>query len=103
MYGSNDGGKSFRPIRVPHGDNHGLWIDPSDPNRMIESNDGGANVSTKGGASWTNQANQPTAQFYHGATDNCFPYYFYGPQQDNTFVAISNPGPGGVYITNWVS
>ena len=56
MYRSNDGGKTFRPIRVPHGDNHGLWIDPNDPNRMIESNDGGANVSTNGGASWTNQA-----------------------------------------------
>ena len=56
MYRSNDGGRTFRPIRVPHGDNHGLWIDPNDPNRMIESNDGGANVSTNGGASWTNQA-----------------------------------------------
>ena len=56
MYRSNDGGRTFRPIRVPHGDNHGLWIDPNDPNRMIESNDGGANVSTNGGASWTGQA-----------------------------------------------
>ena len=74
MYRSNDGGKSFKPIRVPHGDNHGLWIDPNDPNRMIESNDGGANVSTNGGASWTNQADQPTAQFYHVVTDNRFPY-----------------------------
>ncbi|MFI5105121.1 MAG: WD40/YVTN/BNR-like repeat-containing protein, partial [Terriglobales bacterium] len=75
MYHSNDGGKSFRAIRVPHGDNHGLWIDPGDPNRMIESNDGGANVSTNGGASWTTQANQPTAQFYHAITDNRFPYW----------------------------
>ena len=54
MYHSNDAGKTFRPIRVPHGDNHGMWIDPNNPNRMIESNDGGANVSTNGGGSWTN-------------------------------------------------
>src|SRR5215469_4493814 len=87
MYHSNDGGRSFRAIRVPHGDNHGLWIDPSDPKRMIESNDGGANVSTNAGASWTGQANQPTAQIYHVTTDNRFPYWVYGAQQDNSSVA----------------
>lgn len=101
MYRSNDGGKTFRPIRVPHGDNHGLWIDPSDPNRMIESNDGGANVSTNGGASWTGQANQPTAQFYHIATDNRFPYYLYGSQQDNSSVGIASAAPGGIDRTSW--
>ena len=101
MYRSNDGGKSFRPIRVPHGDNHGLWIDPNDPERMIESNDGGANVSTNGGASWTTQANQPTAQFYHAATDNRFPYWVYGAQQDNTSVGIANAAPGGIDRTDW--
>jgi photosystem II stability/assembly factor-like uncharacterized protein len=103
MYRSNDGGRTFRPIRVPHGDNHGLWIDPNDPNRMIESNDGGANVSTNGGASWTNQANQPTAQFYHVITDNRFPYYIYGAQQDNTTVAIASAAPGGIDRTSWRS
>ncbi|MGC2695732.1 MAG: glycosyl hydrolase [Candidatus Angelobacter sp.] len=101
MYRSNDGGRSFRPIRVPHGDNHGLWIDPGDPNRMIESNDGGANVSTNGGASWTGQANQPTAQFYHVTTDNRFPYYLYGSQQDNSSVAIASAAPGGIDRTSW--
>ena len=101
MYRSNDGGRTFRPIRVPHGDNHGLWIDPNDPNRMIESNDGGANVSTNGGASWTNQANQPTAQFYHVVTDTRFPYYVYGSQQDNSSVAISSAAPGGIDRTSW--
>ena len=101
MYRSNDGGRTFRPIRVPHGDNHGLWIDPNDPNRMIESNDGGANVSTNGGASWTNQANQPTAQFYHIVTDNRFPYYLYGSQQDNSSVAIASAAPGGIDRTSW--
>ena len=101
MYRSNDGGRTFRPIRVPHGDNHGLWIDPSDPNRMIESNDGGANVSTNGGASWTNQANQPTAQFYHVVTDNRFPYWVYGAQQDNSTVGIASAAQGGIDRTDW--
>jgi photosystem II stability/assembly factor-like uncharacterized protein len=101
MYRSNDGGRSFRPIRVPHGDNHGLWIDPNDPNRMIESNDGGANVSTNGGASWTGQASQPTAQFYHVTTDTRFPYYIYGSQQDNSSVAIASAAPGGIDRTDW--
>ena len=103
MYHSNDAGKTFRPIRVPHGDNHGLWIDPGDPNRMIESNDGGANVSTNGGASWTNQAGQPTAQFYHVVADNRFPYYLYGSQQDNSSVAIASAAPGGIDRTSWYS
>ena len=101
MYRSNDGGKSFRPIRVPHGDNHGLWIDPADPNRMIESNDGGANVSTNGGATWTTQGNQPTAQFYHAITDNRFPYWVYGAQQDNSSVAIASAAPGGIDRPSW--
>jgi photosystem II stability/assembly factor-like uncharacterized protein len=101
MYHSNDGGKSFRAIRVPHGDNHGLWIDPGDPNRMIESNDGGANVSTNGGASWTTQANQPTAQFYHAVTDNRFPYWVYGAQQDNSSVGIASAARGGIGRPSW--
>lgn len=95
MYRSNDGGKTFRQIRVPHGDNHGLWIDPNNPDRMIESNDGGANVSTNGGASWTTQGNQPTAEFYHVVTDNRFPYYLYGAQQDNSTVAIASASDHG--------
>jgi photosystem II stability/assembly factor-like uncharacterized protein len=101
MYHSNDGGKTFRPIRVPHGDNHSLWIDPGDPNRMIESNDGGANVSTNGGASWTTQANQPTAQFYHAITDNRFPYWVYGAQQDNSSVGIASAARGGIGRPSW--
>ena len=95
MYHSNDGGKTFRQIRVPHGDNHGLWIDPGNPDRMIEANDGGANVSNNGGASWTAQTNQPTAQFYHVITDNRFPYWVYGAQQDNSTVGIASAGEQG--------
>src|SRR6201986_1299449 len=53
FYRSNDGGRTFTPIGTPHGDNHALWIAPDDPNRMIESNDGGANVSFHGGRPWT--------------------------------------------------
>src|SRR5215471_3373402 len=95
MYRSSDAGRTFRQIRVPHGDNHGMWIDPTNPDRMIESNDGGANVSTNGGASWTTQGNQATAQFYHVITDNRFPYWVYGAQQDNSTVGIASASERG--------
>jgi photosystem II stability/assembly factor-like uncharacterized protein len=87
FYRSNDGGRTFSNIAVPHGDNHDLWIAPNDPNRMIESNDGGANVSFNGGRTWTEQ-DQPTAQFYRVAVDNDFPYNVYGAQQDNSTIKI---------------
>ncbi|NIO06746.1 MAG: glycosyl hydrolase, partial [Deltaproteobacteria bacterium] len=90
LYRSVDRGRTFSSIRVPHGDNHDLWIDPGNPNRMINSNDGGANVSYNGGISWTDQDNQPTAQFYHVITDNHFPYRVYGAQQDNSTVRIAS-------------
>jgi photosystem II stability/assembly factor-like uncharacterized protein len=89
FYKSNDGGRTFNGIGVPHGDNHDLWIAPDDPNRMIESNDGGANVSFNGGRSWSEQ-DQPTAQFYRVALDNDFPYHIYGAQQDNSTVRIAS-------------
>src|SRR6266498_172885 len=85
---STDGGKTFSEIATPHGDNHDLWIDPRNPQRMIQGNDGGANVSFNGGATWSTIYNQPTAQFYHIATDNRSPYYVYGTQQDNTSIAV---------------
>src|SRR5437773_11789487 len=75
---SGDGGRTFSRIRVPHGDCHVRWIDPRDPRRMIEGNDGGATVSFDGGATWSTVYNQPTAQFYHVATDDQFPYRIYG-------------------------
>jgi photosystem II stability/assembly factor-like uncharacterized protein len=95
IYRSNDGGKTFSALRVPHGDNHGLWIDPTNPKRLINGNDGGATISTDGGQSWTSVYNQPTAQFYHVTTDNRFPYYIYGAQQDNSTVGIASASPGG--------
>jgi photosystem II stability/assembly factor-like uncharacterized protein len=85
---SKDGGKTFSEIDTPHGDNHDLWIAPDDPKRMIEANDGGANVSTDGGATWTRQDNQPTAQMYRVSTDDDFPYRLLGGQQDNSALRI---------------
>jgi photosystem II stability/assembly factor-like uncharacterized protein len=85
---SIDGGHSFEFIRAPHGDNHGLWIDPKNPKSLIVANDGGASVSHDAGKSWTPQNNQPTAQFYHVSADNAVPYRVYGAQQDNSTVAI---------------
>jgi photosystem II stability/assembly factor-like uncharacterized protein len=80
---SVDGGKTFEAIPTPHGDNHGLWIDPRNSNRIIEGNDGGAIVTHDGGRSWSSVLNQPTAQFYHVTTDDKTPYHVYGSQQDN--------------------
>jgi len=91
---SVDGGKSWSHIRVPHGDNHDLWIAPEDNRRMINGNDGGANVSFDGGASWSRQDNQPTAQLYHVTTDTRFPYRVYGAMQDNGTISVSSRGSG---------
>jgi photosystem II stability/assembly factor-like uncharacterized protein len=87
---SIDGGRTFSTIRVPHGDNHGLWIDPDDAGHMINGNDGGAAVSFNAGRTWSRQDNQPTAQFYHVTTDNHFPYRVLGAQQDNSTACISS-------------
>ena len=93
---SNDGGKTFTLLPAPHGDHHGLWIDPTNPQRIMNSNDGGVTISIDGGKTWTEQNNQPTAQFYHVAIDNHFPYRVYGAQQDNTTVAIASQSDDGV-------
>lgn len=95
FYRSRDGGVSFQTIPTDHGDNHDLWIAANDPNRMIESNDGGANISLDGGKSWSTEDNQPTAQFYRVALDNDFPYHLYGAQQDNSTVEIASRGNDG--------
>ncbi|MCY3834328.1 MAG: glycosyl hydrolase [Chloroflexi bacterium] len=85
---SVDGGKTYSMIGTPHGDNHDLWIDPQNPKRMVQGNDGGACVSLNGGATWSSIFNQPTAQFYHVAADNRDPYFVYGTQQDNSSIAV---------------
>ena len=86
---SIDGGKSFKRVNTPHGDNHALWINPENTDIMINGNDGGGNISYNGGSSWSVQSNQPTAQFYRVNTDNQFPYRVYGGQQDNS--SVSHP------------
>ncbi len=102
FFKSTDGGRNFNKIKVPHGDNHGLWIDPKNTQRMIASNDGGVTVSLDGGKSWTREDNQPTAQFYHVTTDTRTPYYVYGAQQDNSTVAIaSRSDDGAIGRDNW--
>ncbi|MFY9703677.1 MAG: hypothetical protein WAK02_16100 [Terriglobales bacterium] len=102
FFKSTDGGRSFNKVKVPHGDNHGLWIDPKNTKRMIASNDGGVTVSLDGGNSWTREDNQPTAQFYHVITDTRTPYYVYGAQQDNSTVAIaSRSDDGAIGRDNW--
>ncbi len=93
---SVDGAKTFNLLPARHGDHHGLWIDANDPNRIGNANDGGASISNDGGKTWTTQNNQPTAQFYHVATDNAFPYHIYGAQQDNSNVCIASRTDSGV-------
>lgn len=88
FFKSTDGGRNFRTMRVPHGDNHDMWINPKDGNVMIQANDGGANVSLDGGRTWSTQDNQPTAEIYSVAIDNQFPYRLYGAQQDNTTLIV---------------
>lgn len=103
FYKSTDGGETYSTINVPHGDNHDLWLNPDDPLKMINSNDGGANVSFDGGRSWTEQ-DIATAQFYHVTTDNHFPYRIYGAQQDNSTVRIaSRTGGSGIGFDDWES
>ena len=96
MWKSTNGGKKFERIGTPHGDNHDLWIDPEDNQRMVQGNDGGANVSFNGGETWSTIYNQLTAQFYKVATDNREPYYHvYGTQQDNSSIAVPSGANDG--------
>ncbi len=104
LWKSTDGGETYESIPTPHGDDHDLWIDPEDPMRMVEGNDGGATVSFNGGKSWTTVLNQPTAQMYHVAVDNQVPYRVYGSQQDNTSISLpSRSDYGRITIEEWYS
>ncbi|MBK6841373.1 MAG: hypothetical protein IPG88_03480 [Gemmatimonadetes bacterium] len=88
FYKSTDGGKTFRPQNIPHGDNHDLWINPNNPELMVQSNDGGATVTLNGGRTWSTLYNQPTAEIYQVIADNQFPYRLYGAQQDNSTLIV---------------
>jgi photosystem II stability/assembly factor-like uncharacterized protein len=89
-YHSTDGGRTFTINRgAPGGDDyHILWIDPNDPKHLVLGSDQGTNISLNGGRSWTSWYNQPTAQFYHVTTDNRWPYWIYGSQQDSGTAAV---------------
>src|SRR4030095_922299 len=95
VWRSVDGGRNFSMVRVEHGDTHIMWVDPNDSKHLINGNDGGATIPFDGGATWSTQENQPTAQFYHVTTDNQWPYRIYGAQQDNSTVSIASRSDDG--------
>ncbi len=101
---SEDGGRSWTPRRTPHGDNHDMWINPDHPNILIQSNDGGANVSLDGGETWSTQYNQPTAELYQVDVSDDFPFRLYAGQQDNSTISVPSlperSEPGGA-ISAW--
>ncbi len=102
LWVSHDGGKTLKKLHTPHGDNHALWINPNQPNIMIEGNDGGATVTQDDGLTWSSVHNQPTGQFYHVNLDEQFPFHVYGAQQDEG----STEGPsatdgGGIPLDAW--
>jgi photosystem II stability/assembly factor-like uncharacterized protein len=94
-YESKDGGRTFKVVPTFHSDNHSLWINPHNTDLMVNANDGGADVSSDGGRTWTTEMNQATAQFYRLAVDNQVPYHLYGSQQDNTTVDIASADVDG--------
>jgi photosystem II stability/assembly factor-like uncharacterized protein len=98
LFRSTDGGKTFDLLPARPVDHHGIWIDPSNPDRIIEASDDGASISFDKGRTWSTQHNQPTAQFYHVSVDDRFPYYVYGSQQDNTSVAIASMDDEGAIV-----
>lgn len=97
LYESTDEGESFDEVDVPHGDVHGLWINPQSPDRMIVTNDGGGQVTVNGGESWSTYHNQPTAEFYRVEVDDHRPYNIYGPQQDNSTIRIPSIRTQGLH------
>ncbi len=82
LYVSHDSARTFTQLSPPHGDNHTIWINPDNPEILLEGNDGGATVSTDGGKTWSSEDNQPTGQFYDVNIDDRFPFHLYGAQQD---------------------
>ena len=103
FYRSIDGGKTFdERIYTPHGDNHGVWINPNNTDIMINCNDGGSNVSLNGGETWSTQYNQPTSEFYRLTVDNQFPFRLYAGQQDNSTISVPSRGiPSLTPFENW--
>ncbi len=96
-YKSEDGGKNWTSIKgAPGGDDyHRIWINPMHPEIMLFAADQGAVVTVNGGKTWSSWYNQPTAQLYHVTTDNQFPYWVYGGQQESGAIGISSRSNGG--------
>ena len=93
-YRSHDGGATWEAFKgAPGGDDpHVMWIDPTDPRRILLAGDQGASVSVDGGATWGSWYNQSTAQVYHIGIDSSWPFWVYGQQQDSGAVAVRNRG-----------
>lgn len=104
-YKSIDGGRKWKRMSPPHGDNHDMWINPDNPDLFIQCNDGGANVTFNGGKTWSTQFNQPTAEIYQVEVDDQYPYWLYGGQQDNsTTIAVPSMAPTAIQApeSGWI-
>jgi photosystem II stability/assembly factor-like uncharacterized protein len=95
LFKSTNGGQSFTTVPTPHGDNHGIWFNPDNPAYAVQCNDGGANVTTDGGRTWSTILNQPTAELYMVAVDEQHPYLLYAPQQDNSTIVVPSVPQAG--------
>ena len=105
QYKSTNSGEKWSRMSVPHGDNHDMWINPTNPDLFIQSNDGGANVTFNGGKSWSTQLNQPTAELYQVEVDDQYPYWLYAGQQDNSStIAVPSMAPTAIQVpaTGWI-
>jgi photosystem II stability/assembly factor-like uncharacterized protein len=103
-YRSMDGGRTFTAIKgAPGGDDyHNMWINPNNPDIMFLASDQGATITVNGGRTWSSWYNQPTAQFYHVVTDNRFPYWVYGGQQESGSAAVKSRGDNGaITFRDW--
>jgi len=103
-YRSLDGGRTFTAIKgAPGGDDYQrIWINPTNPSIIALSSDQGATISLNGGATWSSWYNQPTAQFYHVITDDRFPYWVYGAQQESGSIGIVSRGSDGeITFRDW--
>jgi photosystem II stability/assembly factor-like uncharacterized protein len=103
-YRSTDGGKTFTAIKgAPGGDDyHTLWINPDNPNIILLAGDQGAVITVNNGQTWSSWYNQPTAQFYHVVTDNQFPYWVYGGQQESGSAGVCSWGKDGqITFRDW--
>lgn len=92
FFRSSDGGATWERIPTPHGDNHGIWINPERPEIFIQANDGGVNVTLDGGRTWSPQTNQPTAEYYQVDLDDRWPFWVYAGQQDRSTIGIPSTG-----------